>query len=134
MPEEKALSPAQIENAISRIKFGDIDAGDILAKLPPGVKERLAAEALETVDRALGFTPARAAEFIAESISEHPEKDARWHRDDAIGKFKRFLRVDRRWQGAVDVAWPHIDQEAARVVDTVLALAADDEAEQDGPQ
>lgn len=92
-----------------------------LTKITPEQRAQIIARAIPAIETALGITPERAAEFLAKSEQEHPEKDAEWHRKDAIGKFKHFLRVDHHWQGAVDAAWLNIEPYATVVVDAVLA-------------
>lgn len=71
-------------------------------------------------ERLAGLTIERATSFYLLSQTENPSEDAAWHRDDAIGKFKHFLRKDRKWEGAVDVAWPFIEPEATIVVDLAI--------------
>lgn len=93
-----------------------------LSKMTPAQREQLERRGIAALESVLGITTERAKDFIELSYREHPEKDAAWHRDDAVGKFKRFLRVSRKWQGAVDVAWKFIEPYAGEVVDAVLAL------------
>ena len=75
-------------------------------------------------ERLVGFTVERAGYFLAQSRAEHPEKDEAWHKDDAVGKFKHFLRHEHGWGGAVDAAWPHLKPFAVEVVEIALSVEA----------
>ncbi len=80
----------------------------------------------DRIDDALGFTLARAQGYLDESRAEAAAGDGETDvRADAIGKHKRFLRVDRHWQGLADAAWPFIERYAAANVDAVLAVEAE---------
>jgi hypothetical protein len=72
--------------------------------------------------RLLGFTIERAYSFLVDSRNEDPQKDADFHRADAVGKFKHFLRTERRWNSFVDAAWPHLKPFAEEVVDMAISV------------
>lgn len=92
-----------------------MDVETTWSDLPEPAKDMI----LEQLDAAIGITPSRAAAFLAESEMEHPENDAAWHRQDATGKFKHFLRTNHGWHAAVDVAWANLEPLARSVVDAV---------------